>query len=431
MDILSLGEKIKRLRKEKGMTLKELAGDRVTAAQISHIERDKSHTSYELLEYLAERLDVSADYLLESKETQARNLGESLIIQSEVFLKCDELDKAEKSILKACRLSKEYNLIDIYGKCSSLLGDINVKRNSLTDAVSYYEKALHYFIKDTDARSMFRCYINIGKIHLKEKLYKIAVLKFKLANDVIEDMEFEKHKEDYKELYSGMAYCHMKLGDNDICMDYIEKIDEITKRYDSKQELESNILKANNLFSLGRLEDSKIYFKKALSLLNKDENKSQVADIYITISEVCKDVGDIDRMLEYSQKVYDIKKDDKDEYMLRSLQSIVESYIIKKEYGLAKEYCKLGLSTSIKNKDRLNECKILKLYAKIHQELKDIDLCIQYLTKCLEIAREIDNKKLVGDIYISLAEIYSSSSKEKELEFYQKGASVYKSLETI
>ena len=37
MNILSLGEKIKKLRKEKNMTLKELAGDRITAAQISHI----------------------------------------------------------------------------------------------------------------------------------------------------------------------------------------------------------------------------------------------------------------------------------------------------------------------------------------------------------------------------------------------------------
>ena len=43
---------------------------RITAAQISHIERDKSHTSRELLEYLASQLDVSVDYLLETKEMQ-------------------------------------------------------------------------------------------------------------------------------------------------------------------------------------------------------------------------------------------------------------------------------------------------------------------------------------------------------------------------
>ena len=59
MQILSLGEKIKKLRKEQNMTLKELAGDRITAAQISHIERDKSHTSQELLEYSADKFGVS------------------------------------------------------------------------------------------------------------------------------------------------------------------------------------------------------------------------------------------------------------------------------------------------------------------------------------------------------------------------------------
>lgn len=431
MDILSLGEKIKRLRKEKGMTLKELAGDRVTAAQISHIERDKSHTSYDLLEYIGEKLDVSVDYLMESKETQARNWGENLLIQSEVFVKYGDLEKAEKSINEAYKISKEYNLVDIYGKCNSLIGDINLKKNNSSEAIAYYEKALHYFIKNSDAKSMFDTYMKIGKIHSKEKIYKIAISKFELANDVINDMEFEKYKEDFKEVYSNLAYCYMKIGKNDICMSYIEKIDEISKKYDLAQELESNILKANNLFSVGKLDDSKIYFKKALDVLSKDENKSQIAGIYITISEVCKDIGDVDRMLEYSQKVYELKKEDKDEYMFRSLCSIIESYIIKEEFELAKEYCKVGLASSIKNKDRLSECLILMLHSKIYKESKEIDLSIQYLEKCLDIAREIDHKKLIGDIYISLAEIYSLTSKEKELEFYQKGASIYKLLETV
>ena len=96
MNILSLGEKIKKLRKEKNMTLKELAGDRITAAQISHIERDKSHTSHELLEYLAYQLDVSVDYLLETKEMQSKKITDNLILQSEILIKCNDLEKAEE-----------------------------------------------------------------------------------------------------------------------------------------------------------------------------------------------------------------------------------------------------------------------------------------------------------------------------------------------
>ena len=104
MEILSLGEKIKKLRKEKSLTLKELAGDRITAAQISHIERDKSHTSYELLEYLANKLEVSVDYLIETKDMQAKKITDNLIIQSEIYIKCKDFQKAKEEINKAMNI---------------------------------------------------------------------------------------------------------------------------------------------------------------------------------------------------------------------------------------------------------------------------------------------------------------------------------------
>ena len=53
MEILSLGEKIKRRRKELNMTLKDLAGDRITPGQISLVESGRSNPSMDLLEYLA------------------------------------------------------------------------------------------------------------------------------------------------------------------------------------------------------------------------------------------------------------------------------------------------------------------------------------------------------------------------------------------
>ena len=53
MEILSLGEKIKKRRKELNMTLKDLAGDRITPGQISLVESGRSNPSMDLLEYLA------------------------------------------------------------------------------------------------------------------------------------------------------------------------------------------------------------------------------------------------------------------------------------------------------------------------------------------------------------------------------------------
>jgi transcriptional regulator with XRE-family HTH domain len=42
MELLTIGEKIRRLRKEKNMYLRELGGDFVSKAQLSYIENGKA-----------------------------------------------------------------------------------------------------------------------------------------------------------------------------------------------------------------------------------------------------------------------------------------------------------------------------------------------------------------------------------------------------
>ena len=75
MEILSLGEKIKKRRKELTMTLKDLAGDRITPGQISLVESGRSNPSMDLLEYLAFSLSTSVEYLMETEKTQAEKIS--------------------------------------------------------------------------------------------------------------------------------------------------------------------------------------------------------------------------------------------------------------------------------------------------------------------------------------------------------------------
>ena len=386
MNILSLGEKIKKLRKEKNMTLKELAGDRITAAQISHIERDKSHTSRELLEYLASQLDVSVDYLLETKEMQSKKLTDNLILQGEILIKCNDLEKAEDQLNEAIKICDEYKVLDNYATCNFLLADINFKKGKYSESVMGYEKALYYFIKNNDKDKLYKCYLNIGKIYMIEEFYKGAILQFEFSEGILNEIQVED-VDIYKDLYSKMAYCYIKLDNNEKSLDYINKMDEIDIKNNLEEELDVLILKANNFLNVGEFEKSKEYFKKALEILDKEKNKTELASIYLTISEIYKSVGKLDRSLEYSQRVYDIKKSDEDEYMMKSLFRIIETYISNYKYDMAKKYCKIALASSIKNKNRLNEYRVLKYYSDI--------------------------------------------SKEKELEYYQKGVCIYKNLEII
>jgi len=67
----------------------------------------------------------------------------------------------------------------------------------------------------------------------------------------------------------------------------------------------------------------------------------------------------------------------------------------------------------------------------MHKAQQENTLAIEYLHKCINIISELNNKKILADLYINLGELYSEISKEKELEYYQKGVSMYKNLDII
>ena len=430
MQILSLGEKIKKLRKEQNMTLKELAGDRITAAQISHIERDKSHTSQELLEYLADKLGVSVDYLLETKEMQSKKITDNLILKSEIYIKCDELEEAEEQINEIIKVCKNYKLTENYGKCNNLLAEIYCKRGDYSSAVYYYEKALYYCIKKEDKEDIYNCYVSIGDIYGLDKFHKGALTHYMFAKEVLEESNIEDG-DIYKELYSKISKSYMNLKQPQKALEFMEKIDRIDNEDNVKEEVNILVMKAKGLLSVGKYVESKECFNKALEIIKKEENKNRLAQVYLTMSNIYSEIGDVDKHLEYSQKVYDITKRDENKYMMESLFNMIESYVQKGEYEMAKKYCKLALVSSIKNKDKYYEYKSLKFYSDMYKNQDEVETAIDYLNKCITIANNLQDSKILANLYIELGKLYSNISKDKELEYYQKGVLMYKDLNII
>ena len=430
MEILSLGEKIKKLRKDQNMTLKELAGDRITAAQISHIERDKSHTSHELLEYLADKLNVSVDYLLETKEMQSKKITDNLILKSEIYIKCNKLEKAEEQISKIIDICEEFKLTENYGKCNNLLGEIYYKKSNYSEAVYYYEKALFYFIKDDDKDDIYNCYLKIANIYILEGFYKAALTHFIFAQEVLEESNIED-VDTYKELYSKISQCFMKLNEPDKALEFMQKIDKMDNKNSIKEEVDILVMKAKNLLTIGKYSESKVCFNKALEIIEKEENKNRLANVYLTISNIYSEIGDVDKHLEYSQRVYDISKRDENKYMMESLFNMIQCYVEKNEYDMAQKYCKLALVSSIKNKDKYYEYKSLKFYSDMYKNQDDIESAIEYLNKCINIASKLEQDKELATLYIELGKLYTNISKEKELECYQKGILICNDLNII
>ena len=353
-----------------------------------------------------------------------------MILQSEIYIKRDALDEAEKEIHEIIEICEEYGLSENYGKCNYLLGDIYLKRKDGATANFYFEKALFYFIKNDDKKRIFQCYMNIANIYFDEEFYQVSLTNYYFAKDILEEINIDD-PDTYKELYSKISKCYMKLNDSEKSLEFIEKIGNIDNDYSPEQEIELLVLKAKKLLAEGEYVKSKDYFAKALKIIEKEENKDKLAQIYLTVGSIYAEMGDNEKFLEYSEKVYDIKKNDTDEYMMNSLYNIIQSYIDADDFEMAKKYSKLALAAAIKNKSKYDEYKALKYYCDIYKYKGETDISIEYLIKCIEIVSKLDEEKILGNLYIELGQLYSGISKEKELECYQKGITIFKDLEII
>lgn len=119
-----LGQRIKKLRKQKKMTLEALAGEGLTKGMLSLIENNKANPSMESLAYIAKRLEVDVTDLLE--EVSSQELRETLEKAEKLFNtdseKQNDIYKQLITLIEPYipKLSQGYEsarLFDLYSRC--------------------------------------------------------------------------------------------------------------------------------------------------------------------------------------------------------------------------------------------------------------------------------------------------------------------------
>lgn len=143
----SLGEKIRQLRVEKKMTQAELAGEDMTAAFISSIERGMATPSDKMLEAIARRLDKPI-YYFRSEIIDQRFLSIATTINRlSVLIRQQELSEAKKQLdllhpeITSCNersLRAEYHL---------LYGEYYKHTCRCEDAIYHYRLAMDLFLE--------------------------------------------------------------------------------------------------------------------------------------------------------------------------------------------------------------------------------------------------------------------------------------------
>jgi tetratricopeptide (TPR) repeat protein len=91
---VALGDRVRQLRINRGMTQTELAGDRFSKEYVSQIERSKTRPTGETVEWLAARLGVDANFLELGVSSNALERVETLVSRAEAAIESHDYTEA-------------------------------------------------------------------------------------------------------------------------------------------------------------------------------------------------------------------------------------------------------------------------------------------------------------------------------------------------
>lgn len=297
-----LGERIKRLRKERKMTLADVAGDRLTKGMLSLIENGKANPSMESLQYIASRLDINSSELMQSED---KNLIRELLLNAESLLAeyKETFSKERQEEIKQEYLDRLYPFFE----------NRNVAGSSYEE-VRLYELYLigKYYFKDQfelkSIRKVVEMYENLNAFSKILSLYSFMAIN-----------EFAKLN--YNEALSFLLEGEQKLNQYEYLIDPLEKLDfyyNLTVVY----------------AAVNDEAKTEHYLNVAMELSKKKKVFYRLNDFYRFLYYVNLQSFDVEKMKFYIRKIKDYVRliEDPLEQLMLDIITLTFYNVVEKDY---------------------------------------------------------------------------------------------------
>lgn len=428
MEILSLGEKIKRKRKELNMTLKDLAKDRITPGQISLVESGRSNPSMDLLDYLATNLDTTVEYLMESEDSQAERISLYYEQISESYLLSSNYSKSEKYIELALNYATVYKLEYSKARILCLKAQISNLNNNYQDAKEMYLSAIITFTKHKKYEEIVKAFLNLGKISLKLKASISAINYFKQAEEV------------YLENNITNEYLISEIYYNISRVNYLIEQMEESKRYaylakDKYDQIRNKDEYANSLLLLSEKYNEKNdllnatkYAKKSLEIYKDISGSKNICNVEKNLGELFYNFEEINESFKHFQNAISISdfndKDDEIDILINICKNNVKMKNLSECERMLTDLYKRVDKNDIDRNISLNLIKYRVLT--INEKLNEAE---NIIIKSYNLAKERDKLKVAGELSILISKFYIDNKKDDlARKFLDESVRIFKNM---
>ncbi|MCS1350260.1 helix-turn-helix domain-containing protein [Mechercharimyces sp. CAU 1602] len=429
------GEIIRRIRKEKGLRLEDVADDNISPATVSNIERGVPHVLPAKVAYLMDKLSINQADLSARMMGVEQELGfmelkmtsiESLLdqgnydvaekglrqfdglgtehplsamvcyLKGKLFISKKNLLRAEKEFFNAIRLAeRNHNVIDVDAYNS--LSFIAYFNNDLESALKYVNKGLDRFSINGDRDHLYDVLI-INKIAYLEKLDRIGE-----AISIIG--EVWDRKEDIKKPDLLLHLYHLKV--NLLCKTgYYEEAIEVGLEGIHRARLTNEYIRIHHIWdSLGGvflrvsdLDSAEVCLEHALSLEGLIKTKNYFVTTLIKKGILHMRRGEQEQADKFLHRAISLGKEEKaDVYLLDALATMGDLRVKQIRYDESVVYYRQALRIAERLKFKHKQHSILFRILLSLQETGSEEFSTE-LTNMFEVQKELKENPMFSEI---------------------------------
>jgi HTH-type transcriptional regulator, quorum sensing regulator NprR len=408
-----IGYKIKQRRKEQGLTLKELAGNRITPAQISAIENEKCNPSPGLLNYLCDKLKVDIEYFTLSNEDRKR------IEFNEIKDKCEELLARKCNTQVSLEIEKIYEMFqylidDQKGYYFHVKGLLAYSNDNFVESFDLFVKSLTHYIRTKDNNMIADLNVKIGNSLYGMEKFDMALGYYMNASTYIEK---SINNDTIAKIYFNLAICYVKLERINLSKEYIDKcLDFMEKHECSKMETYLPGLDMLKGIIQMELKDKDVGYKNFEKAFDKYKSENDIIGMGRAKNNaaICLwEQGEFDKAIKCFEEAVEYKNQIGEKNVIETFLNMADLYKEKSQFEKALEVINIAEEKMINDDSTKGIIEVFKAKFELLCELMQYDRAEVFAFLALDAIQKNGNPKMESSLYIKLSEMYKKIGDEK------------------
>jgi len=404
LEILSTGEKIKRARIYKGLTLKDICEDKISVSKMSCIENNKVNPEEWILDYISEKLSIDIEYL---KHDVREQIQDNIV----AFEKEKNSSTFIEDIIYNLEHAEKYGYYDLGCKLLHIIFIAYLHKGQYEELSVIIPRYYDICQKSKDEMLQVNYYMDIASYLYSNKEFAQACSYYATIRKMLREMDNKKSPQYVKATYNECATYLMNK--------------EIDKGYAMSNELEEvisytedNILKgeiyqllAYLCISLG-MDKFHEYKEKSIEMYGQNHKKKCYALHNFAFAMFENNMKD--KALEYINLAVEEFPKDNMEKNCDFLITIIDTLIEYSELDLAQKHCDdmLNLAINLDNLIYIERAYFFK--ASILEKQNNYILAETYMNLSLDALIKLGTKTQIHKRYLQMGNMYHKLGEVKE-----------------